>query len=213
MNAFEFPDRKQGFDTFTLVALLLFVFGGWALFRDISATQASDIVLKEEQNFQPLEADEGSVGSVEKEQSKWQASNEGVDENMVAAPYDHYVLTQGPHGYSYGHMAVDLAAGKGEIIKSPIHGLVTDRYVDQYGNPTLVIENDLYQVTMLHGKYKVDIGERVTIGQMVGRESNLGYTMDIWGRSCRNRECGYHTHLNIYDKRAGSNINPLDVIR
>ncbi len=135
-----------------------------------------------------------------------------IDDSSIVAPYDQYTLTQGPHGFSYGHMAIDITAGKGAVIKSPIQGRVTSLYIDQYGNPTIVIENDIYQVMMLHGKYKVAIGDQIELGQMVGRESNLGYTTDIWGYSCRNRECGYHTHLNIFDKREGSNVNPLSLI-
>jgi murein DD-endopeptidase MepM/ murein hydrolase activator NlpD len=109
-------------------------------------------------------------------------------------------------------MAIDIAAGKGAVIRSPINGQVTALYVDQYGNPTLVIENDNYQVTLMHGKYTVEAGQQVEIGQKVGKESNLGYTTDMAGQPCWNRECGYHTHLNIFDKRIGGNINPLDVI-
>jgi hypothetical protein len=33
-----------------------------------------------------------------------------------AAPYTDYALTQGIHGMSYGHMAIDIAAGRGEPI-------------------------------------------------------------------------------------------------
>ena len=135
-----------------------------------------------------------------------------IDASSVVAPYDQYTLTQGPHGFSYGHMAIDIAAGQGAVIKSPIQGYVAALFTDQYGNPTLVIENDIYQVTMLHGKYKVAVGDQIELGQMVGRESNLGYTTDMMGRSCRGRDCGYHTHLNIFDKRVGSNINPLSLI-
>ena len=49
-------------------------------------------------------------------------------------------------------------------------------------------------------------------GQVIGSESNQGNTVDWWGRSCRGRDCGYHTHLNIFDKRIGSNVNPLGLI-
>lgn len=213
MNAFELPQSKQGFDSFALVALVLIIFGGWVLLRDIGSNMESDTLLKENQDAQSIDKGEGFRETVEDGQSEQQGPMKVRDDSLIAAPYDQYVLTQGPHGYSYGHTAVDLSAGKEAIIKSPINGLVTERYVDQYGNPTLVIENDFYQITMLHGKFKVDLGVRVKIGQMVGRESNLGYTTDMWGRSCRNRDCGYHTHLNIFDKRAGSNINPLDVIK
>jgi murein DD-endopeptidase MepM/ murein hydrolase activator NlpD len=135
-----------------------------------------------------------------------------ADPAAVIAPYDNYIVTQGPHGYSYGHAAIDIKAGKGAVIKSPIEGVVTALYMDEIGNPTLVIENDIYQITMMHGEYTVAIGDGVKIGQPLGTESNLGNTTDGWGNSCRGRDCGYHTHLNIFDKRRGANVNPLDLI-
>lgn len=127
-------------------------------------------------------------------------------------PYDNYWITQGPHGFSYGHMAIDLAAGKGAIIKSPIQGDVTANYVDVYGNTTLVVENEHYQVILLHGDYSAAVGQEVSSGDPLGSESNNGYTTDMQGRSCRGRDCGHHTHLNVYDKEAGQNINPLDIL-
>ena len=127
-------------------------------------------------------------------------------------PYTTYVLTQGPHGISYGHYAIDIAAGKGEPLLSPISGRVTERFIDGIGNPTLVIENENYAVTMLHGLYGVTVGQEVQAGEQIGVESNQGNTRDMNGQSCRNRDCGYHTHLNVYDKRAGQNVNPLDLL-
>ena len=109
-------------------------------------------------------------------------------------------------------MAIDIAAGKGAIIYSPIHGKVSELFIDGVGNPTLIIENEVYRVTMLHGVYSVHIGESVRAGEIVGTESNLGNTTDMQGNSCRNRDCGYHTHLNVYDKQIGTNINPLDLL-
>jgi murein DD-endopeptidase MepM/ murein hydrolase activator NlpD len=135
-----------------------------------------------------------------------------ADPDALGWPYTNSVLTQGPHGMSYGHMAIDLAAGKGATILSPINGEVTELYVDQYGNPTLIIENSHYKILMLHGDYTVQIGQSVTIGQAVGTESNHGYTLDAFGRLCAGRDCGYHTHLNIFDKELGSNVNPLEVL-
>ena len=135
-----------------------------------------------------------------------------IDPSAVVAPYDEYWVTQGPHGASYGHMAVDLAAGQGATIKSPINGIVMNHYTDVYGNTTLIIENDLYVVTMLHGEYAAAVGDVVRLGQPVGTESNIGYTMDMQGNLCWNRDCGYHTHLNIYDKTLARNVNPLDLI-
>lgn len=128
------------------------------------------------------------------------------------APYAQYTITQGPHGMSYGHYAIDLAAGRGSEITSPINGIVAQLYVDEYGNPTLVIENEVYVVTFLHGDYSVAVGDKLKAGQSIGAESNKGYTMDMAGNLCYNREwCGNHTHLNVYDKRIRANVNPLEL--
>lgn len=134
------------------------------------------------------------------------------DPALVVAPYKKYILTQGPHGFSYGHAAIDLTAGQGAVIHSPINGTVTQLFTDEIGNPTLVIENDLYQVLLMHGDYTVSVGEQLSAGQPVGYESNNGNTVDWRGVSCRGRSCGYHTHLNIFDKTSGSNIDPLLLI-
>lgn len=128
------------------------------------------------------------------------------------SPYESYTLTQGPHGYSYGHMAIDIAAGKGATIFSPINGEVTEMFVDGIGNPTIIIENEIYRVILMHGVYTSNKGDKIKAGQAIGEESNLGNTTDMQGRSCRNRDCGYHTHLNVYDKRVGTNINPLELL-
>lgn len=135
-----------------------------------------------------------------------------VTASTFVAPYDSYSITQGLHGMSYGHAAIDIAAGKGAPVKSPIAGSVTELFVDGIGNPVLVIENERYQVTMLHGDYTVGVGDVLQPGDFVGTEGNNGNTYDMQGRSCRNRDCGYHTHLNVFDKQLGRNVNPLDLI-
>ena len=87
-------------------------------------------------------------------------------------------------------------------------------YIDEYGNTTLVLENEIYTVIMLHGDYSVAIGDEVTTGQVVGTERNNGYTMDFLGNLCYGRTyCGNHTHLNIYDKLIQANVNPLDLFQ
>lgn len=134
-----------------------------------------------------------------------------ADPTRVVAPYEEYTLTQGLHGAEYGHAAIDLSAGKGAPIRSPIEGDIKAHFVDAIGNTNLLIENDVYMVTLLHGLYKVQEGDHVTLGQIIGLESNQGYTVDAWGRLCTGRDCGYHTHLNILDKRSGENINPLEL--
>jgi hypothetical protein len=134
------------------------------------------------------------------------------DPDSVVAPYEEYILTQGPHGQSYGHYAIDLTVGKGAVIRSPIEGEVTDLFVDNLGNTTLMIENEHYLVTLMHGIYDVDVGEHLDLAQPVGIESNQGFTIDAWGNLCTGRDCGYHTHFNIFDKQLGDNVNPLDVM-
>ena len=135
-----------------------------------------------------------------------------TDPRAFASPYDDFELTQGPHGSSYGHLAIDIAAGNGALIKAPISGTITELYVDEWGNTTLVIENDVYQVMFLHGLYTVNLGDQVNMGDPLGTESNQGNTYDAYGQSCRGRDCGYHTHLNVFDKILGTNVNPLNLI-
>ena len=140
------------------------------------------------------------------------ASTGGASSSFIA-PYDSYVLTQGLHGYSYGHMAIDIAAGVGATIKAPITGKITELYTDAYNNPTLVIENERYKVMFLHGNYTAVLGQNFKQGDPIGTEGNNGYTMDSAGNLCYGRAgCGYHTHLNVFDKQLGQNVNPLELI-
>ncbi|MFO7664077.1 MAG: peptidoglycan DD-metalloendopeptidase family protein [Chloroflexota bacterium] len=131
---------------------------------------------------------------------------------VVAPPYDTYFLTQGLHGQSYGHLAVDIAAGNGSTIYSIINGAVTGKGYDEWGNTYIQLENENYVVLYLHGVYTREIGQLAMAGEQIGTESNLGYTMDMYGNLCAGRDCGYHTHLNVYDKNLGSNIDPLSLI-
>ncbi len=131
---------------------------------------------------------------------------------QIRLPYDSYTLTQGTHGLAYGDAAIDLTAGKGMAILSPIYGVVTKNGKDEWGNTALVIENDRWEVKLLHGDYFPAEGDWITIGQLVGRESNHGYTVDIYGRSCFARNCGYHTHLNVYDKHSGVNADLMELL-
>ncbi len=132
----------------------------------------------------------------------------------VGLPYDEYFLTQGLHGESYGHLAVDIASGNGAVIKSIINGTVTGTGYDQWGNTYIQIENDVYTVLYMHGLYSLVTGDAVSAGQAIGTESNIGYTLDLYGNLCggTGRDCGYHTHLNVFDKRLGVNIDPLSLI-
>lgn len=213
MNSVRMPDQGLKIDGMTWVAIGFIAFLMYVIVQDALSSwedhsrekpgeRAGAIVRQEEASGGDNQIGGGELSLVPE-----------ADMTLISAPYEDYIITQGPHGFSYGHMAIDLAAGKGAKIRSPINGVVTELYIDEWGNPTLVIENEIYRVTLLHGKFKVQVGDIVEIGQIIGKESNQGYTTDMAGRSCRNRECGYHTHLNVFDKRIGSNVNPLDLIR
>lgn len=204
-------------DALAIALLILMIFLAYQLLNDSRREHSNNIevgeVLQEtgEGAIESFESNE-SQESIDRTTDNLAPASPPIDASTIIYPYDDYWLTQGLHGMSYGHLAIDLAAGKGSIIKSPIQGTIAANYVDQYGNTTLVIENERYTVTMLHGDYSAAVGQQVTLGDPVGSESNHGYTTDMYGNSCRGRDCGYHTHLNVFDKSIGQNVNPLDVL-
>lgn len=207
----EEPRSRSGglrLDGITIAAVILLLFMAMRLLLDRSTKPAVQI-----ETAAPAVPVPAPVTATGEQSSPELAAPQITDPSTIIFPYDEYDLTQGPHGYSYGHMAIDLAAGQGTPIKSPIDGTITALYVDEWGNPTLVIENSRYRVTMLHGDYTVQVGQQMALGETVGTESNHGYTLDLAGNSCRYRDCGYHTHLNVFDKQAGSNVNPLNVLQ
>lgn len=205
-------------DGLTLVGLALIAFMGLNLILDYEGSSAKSLLPAEITMEIDLQSSaqggvrEGSVENSKVQEAEPEHEPNKPNQKAFRSPYDEYILTQGLHGQSYGQNAIDIAAGKGAKIKSPINGEVVDLFVDQYGNTTLILENDRWRVTMLHGDYIVEIGEMVEIGQKVGNESNHGYTTDMQGNPCWNRDCGYHTHLNVFDKKTGENANPLDLI-
>lgn len=136
------------------------------------------------------------------------------DPNEIVFPYPEFVVTQGVHGAEYNQMAVDIAAGNGAPIHSPINGHVSALYVDEYGNPVLVLDNSRWTIMLYHGKFTVKVGDTVLVGEtVVGRESNQGFTVDAFGQICAGRDCGYHSHINVYDKQAGANVDPLQTMK
>jgi murein DD-endopeptidase MepM/ murein hydrolase activator NlpD len=216
--------HPRPFDGMTLVAVAFLFFMGFNILRDRQEVQTPWVQKSASSSFVDsaiLETDKASINSTSDvildEQPHGNIPNQEtiahavLDVETIIPPYESYTLTQGPHGYSYGHMAIDLTAGNGAVVRSPINGVVTALFIDNLGNTTLIIENDRYQVTMLHGIYTVAVGDALEIGQPVGQESNQGNTVDGFGVSCRGRDCGYHTHLNIYDKILGANVNPLQL--
>ena len=207
--------NRVRFDGLTIVAIILILFMGFNVlkesgFDEFTGSRDAQTALAAVPTVLPEEPT--STGGVENPPPT-EAIPQAGNPDAIASPYDEYIVTQGIHGEWYGQMAVDISAGKGATIKSPINGVVTALFVDEYGNTNLIIENDHYRITMFHGLYSVNVGDQVELGQPVGKESNQGYTVDAQGRPCAGRKCGYHTHLNIYDKILGSNVDPLSLIQ
>ena len=213
-------EQEKHFDGLTIAAIGVIVLMGFGLLRDAGIFGASAKKVLSASSARPTEviaavaalAAPGSGGEKAQVESVARAPAEQINSDIIAAPYDHFIITQGIHGAEYGHTAVDISAGKGATIKSPINGTVTKLYIDDWGNPSLTIENDHYAVELLHGLFSVKVGDIVTIGQPVGTESNQGNTFDGMGRPCAGRDCGYHTHVNVYDKKLGTNVNPFQVL-
>lgn len=130
-------------------------------------------------------------------------------------PYEEYDLAQGVHGSEYGQAAIDIVAGAGDEILSSIDGIVTfvgTEVVGPYVNTKLVIENDFYEVLYYHGDYDVSEGQELRRGEVVGHEGNHGYTVCSGGLVPGEAYgCGHHTHLNVFDKTLGVNVNPLNL--
>jgi murein DD-endopeptidase MepM/ murein hydrolase activator NlpD len=208
-------DRKmyrERVDELTIVALAFLAFIGFNIVRDQGWLGGLF-----DFNSQPAARVESAADARSAEAASMQLSATPdmqltYDPAAIAYPYEHFTLTQGPHGVDYGHFAIDLTAGKGATIQSPLNGVITGRTIDEYGNTVLVIENERYTITLMHGLYTVQIGEFVSLGQPIGQESNQGYTIGADGLTCAGRDCGYHTHMNIFDKQLGTNVNPLEVL-
>ena len=119
--------------------------------------------------------------------------------HSVINPYkpQYSYFTQDIHGCGYGHFAFDIANLGDDLIHSPITGQVTARFYDiQCGNTVIVISNPHYDVTLLHGIYDAPVGAFVLRGQIIGVEASIGCST------------GPHTHITIYDRRAGGMVDP-----
>ena len=206
-------------DAMTLVGLAVLLIFAAGIFRNSTTRVAADAV-PEVPNPAAVAAAattaaEAQAALPEPAPAEDPAAAEALARNTaIAMPYDTYFLTQGLHGESYGHLAIDIAAGNGSTIYSIINGTVTGTGYDQWSNTYIQIENDIYTALYMHGVYGLAVGDVVAAGQVIGTESNVGYTLDSYGNVCgyTGRDCGYHTHLNVFDKRLGVNIDPLTLI-
>jgi len=198
---------EQRTNALSIVALALIGLAAFSILSDRNQS-ASTVVAA------PLKVENSTPPDLVVNQNPEPAPEERqVNPEDIRLPYEAYVLTQGPHGFSYGDAAIDLTAGESAPIMSPISGIVTKNGLDEWGNTALVLENERWEVRLLHGDYFPQEGEAVELGQIIGAESNHGYTIDWQGRSCAGRDCGYHTHMNVYDKLAGQNANLIELLQ
>ena len=114
MTTYETPHTRQSFDGLAFVAFVLIALGGLVIFRDVSSRNT------EPAKVQDVDTGKGSIAPLQESDevgSGREVPPNLVDESMFVSPYKEYTLTQGPHGFSYGHMAIDIAAGKDGKIK------------------------------------------------------------------------------------------------
>ena len=126
----------------------------------------------------------------------------------IQKPYEYGGITQDLHG----NKALDYKAGEGIDVLSPISGTVIQNEITVSDNTTIVIENDCYMVKMYHGDWSAQVGTSVEIGDVIGTESNKGYTFTNEGETyCgTGSSCGHHTHLEVFDKVSNTYIDPRD---
>jgi hypothetical protein len=124
------------------------------------------------------------------------------DTTRVVAPYTDYVVTQGPHGASYGHMAIDITRGRRNHPYAAC-GRVTIT-TSKMGQYTLILENENYQITLMHGNYT----RVLATGAIARRWAQRATMATPWiGRDlCYGRDCGYHP-ISISSIALGSNVN------
>lgn len=126
-----------------------------------------------------------------------------------------WVQSQDLHGASYGQMAYDIVCegGFNAPLFSPLDdAVVTDSFIDGLGNTVLVINNGVYEVTLFHDRFTVDVGDHLEMGDMIGTQANFGNTWTSLGDEdsfCgTGSDCGEHIHINVFDIEEGHNVDP-----
>ncbi len=123
--------------------------------------------------------------------------------------YSNFRVTGGAmHGLN-GWEGVDISGGCGSPIYAPFSGKVTFKGLDGYNhvddrgvvydqNTMLTIQGDNgYSLTLLHGDYRVQHGDTIIQGDLLGYESSIG-----WSTGC-------HSHVILKDQN-GRRLNFLD---
>lgn len=126
----------------------------------------------------------------------------------IILPYSgDYVVTNTCHPDGWGNYvggypstcAIDISAGCGEPIISPVSGDFIS-YADdglQLGNTAAIIKGNQYIVFLLHGDY-LNLS-KVSQGDLIGYEASHG------------NSTGCHTHLSVFDNINKKWVNPLSL--
>jgi len=128
---------------------------------------------------------------------------------MLGSLYGDFRITQAHlHGLN-GWQGVDISGGCGYPIYAPFDGKVTYEGPDGYNhidsrgivwdqNTMLTIQGDNgYTLTLLHGDYRVNYGDTIIQGDLLGYEASNG-----WSTGC-------HSHVILKDPN-GRTLNFLD---
>jgi len=124
----------------------------------------------------------------------------------IVPPYrdDYWLIDNGLHGEG-DWPGRDYAAACGTPLYAPINGIVERVGFDEYDGPHgsrnsfVLFANENSQVMLMHGEYRVEQGQMVRAGELIGYEASIG----------NSSEC--HTHLAI--RMRGELVDPISILR
>lgn len=100
------------------------------------------------------------------------------------------------------HNGVDVLTNEGDLILSPIRGLVT-RYAVPYANdPTykgIEIQNEKYTIKIFYIVPTIAVGTKVDAGMVIGKAQNIAKRYSAGMQN--------HVHIEVYDYK-GNLLNP-----
>lgn len=107
-------------DALAVALLILMIFLAYQLLTDgrrEGSNKAEVVEVLQETGELTIESVESTEGqeSIDLKPEDIGPSSPPIDPSSIIYPYDEYWITQGLHGMSYGHLAIDLAAGKVQL--------------------------------------------------------------------------------------------------
>jgi len=115
----------------------------------------------------------------------------------ISSPYGPRRMSNGAWGFHYG---VDMAAPYGTAVKAADHGVVIEAgWVKGFGKMVMISHGAHYKTRYAHlSSIKVEVGDHVVQGQLIGRVGNSGHTR---GKN------GVHLHWEVIGY-GGKRFNP-----